>query len=175
MLGLNELFESVALIFTGSSSVADFQMHPHSVGAELLSAQRMDEIGVLKAHNMYKTLSANLAGALGSPDFLIHSSSDLPVTVEERAKLHSLRNYLLAATFKDCSVMISMQRRQNVNEDESQNAMDILLSTGIRVDYDVRLIDLDQKLVGKLATNAHIYTNGQLALQNRVSFCARNI
>ncbi|VDM68514.1 unnamed protein product [Strongylus vulgaris] len=120
--GSNQLHVQLCLVLAGCSDVRDFSLRDHSVLGQILSAQRIDSVGIVRAHQIFQSLPAaaqvcrcgvvryfevtKLLQYLVQKQLL--DKNRLPVRgleVLERTDDRSLlERYLLAASMKDCSV-----------------------------------------------------------------------
>ena len=81
--------------------------------------------------------------------------------LEMQDMISEIQKFLVAATFRDCSLMISFQETSQTTENEDENIVNI--STALAYKYDIKLIDLDAKSFRKLK---HYYDLDHEIVQN---------
>ncbi|XP_071704263.1 inositol-pentakisphosphate 2-kinase-like [Rutidosis leptorrhynchoides] len=116
----------------------------------LLEVQKLDLFDIEGAiHAYYNVVSQPCAICrdLGEDVLLGRFSSLHSLTLDESLKI--VREYLIAATAKDLSLMISFRTRDKRDPKSSYNVI-CHESTGQRFDYKVSFIDLDMKPLEKM-------------------------
>ncbi|XGW09119.1 hypothetical protein V3C99_011434, partial [Haemonchus contortus] len=141
----DDLITALCLVLAGCEDVRDFSLREDSVLGQILAAQKIDLVGIVKAHQIYKSLPAAVQKEL-------HDKSRLPVrgleVLEATDDRALLEQYLLAATMKDCSIMASFRLVPSgtyhtpSGVDEAQM---IKLANGLCFAYSVKIVDLDPK------------------------------
>ncbi|KAL3075594.1 hypothetical protein niasHT_034961 [Heterodera trifolii] len=139
-----------------------FRLTEGSVLNNLLTAQRIDTVGMVRAFELYKSLPDDVQNQLRRKANLLTRSyksfPSLPINflefLEKEDPRSLVERYLLAATIKDCSLMVSIRL---VHEHAITNEM--ISAVGdrgyIRVHgldgrsfhfaYSIRIVDLDPK------------------------------
>ncbi|VDL63612.1 unnamed protein product [Nippostrongylus brasiliensis] len=124
-------FFQLCFVLAGCDDVRDFSLKEHSVLGQILAAQKIDTVGIVKAHQIYKGLSSSVQKEL-------HDKSRLPLrgleVLEEKDDRSLLEQYLLAATMKDCSV-----------SEKSIRILTVKSRLGLCFAYSVKIVDLDPK------------------------------
>lgn len=105
-VSVEQLVTALCCILVGSPSDESFSMHKSSVLAKLLAAQRIDTIGIVRAHQIYSRLPPNDQKELLDKCLLPQKGLSFLKRRDDRSLLE---RYLLAATMKDCSLMISLR------------------------------------------------------------------
>ncbi|KAK6052633.1 hypothetical protein COOONC_09862 [Cooperia oncophora] len=141
----DDLITALCLVLAGCEDVRDFSIREHSVLGQILAAQKIDSVGIVKAHQIYKSLPAAVQKEL-------HDKSRLPVrgleVLEATDDRALLEQYLLAATMKDCSVMASFRLVPSGTYHTPSSVDDaqmIKLANGLCFAYSVKIVDLDPK------------------------------
>ncbi|WKX93497.1 hypothetical protein Q1695_011069 [Nippostrongylus brasiliensis] len=141
----DDLFTALCFVLAGCDDVRDFSLKEHSVLGQILAAQKIDTVGIVKAHQIYKGLSSSVQKEL-------HDKSRLPLrgleVLEEKDDRSLLEQYLLAATMKDCSIMASFRLIPPGtfhSPSKSDEAQMIKLANGLCFAYSVKIVDLDPK------------------------------
>lgn len=150
----NDLISALCLALSGSQSKKKFRLRNSSVLGQILRAQKVDEIGIVRAHAMYETMDHHVKTALldkaaltrvGLEDILENKS------IEGVDFLQQLRKYFLAATMKDCSIMISLRL---IHSCASPRDDVIRLPNGRFFAFAIKIVDLDPKTAKNLI-NSH--------------------
>ncbi|KAK9165462.1 hypothetical protein Scep_000653 [Stephania cephalantha] len=118
--------------------------------APLLEAQKLDSLDIEGAiHAYYNIMSqpCHVCGDLVDSKTLQMYQSLHSISLEESVKI--VRDYLIAATAKDCSLMISFRAREHENY-VSPHGKVYLESTNQSFDYKAYFIDLDMKPLKKM-------------------------
>ena len=140
--------------------------------ADLLKAQRIDTIGIVRAHEYYCMLPANIQRELKNKSNLLNRKSG-PLHFLHRSDPRSLlERYLLAATMKDCSLMLSF-RLIDPREcpDGSSSSTDRRCAKPIQIKaasgsgylhfaHSIRIVDLDPKTAKNLENAYHRFVAG---------------
>ncbi|KAH7715649.1 Protein Y17G7B.13 [Aphelenchoides avenae] len=127
-----------------------FYLADDSVLAMLLKAQKLDTIGMVKAHEYYQSLPGNVQRQLKNKSNLLHGNMSF---LEKSDNRSLLERYLLAATFKDCSLMVSVRLvEQGVGDNNMLSGQQVVRVRGrdassppLCFAYSVRIVDLDPK------------------------------
>ena len=91
----------------------------------------------------------------------LRNEASMTKPLEMQNMISEIQKFLVAATFRDCSLMISFQETSQTTENEDQNIVNF--STALAYTYDIKLIDLDAKSFGKLK---HYYDFDHEIVQN---------
>ncbi|CAL2048550.1 unnamed protein product [Caenorhabditis brenneri] len=141
----DDLIQALAFLLTDSTSIENFNLHPKSVLYRIVNAQKIDEIGLIKAHEIYDKLSPDEQEQFMDKKRL--SDIGLEAIVgepsSENSGIHALNKYFLAATIKDCSVMISLRLLNNLPSGKVDSM--IKLTNGKMFQYTTKIVDLDPK------------------------------
>ncbi|KAJ4963463.1 hypothetical protein NE237_023402 [Protea cynaroides] len=108
-------------------------------------AQKLDQLDIEGAiHAYYNIVSqpCKVCRDLGDSELSRMYLSLHSISLEESLKI--VREYLIAATAKDCSLMISFRPREDGDPGSAHNSV-FLKSTNQSFDYKVNFIDLDLK------------------------------
>ncbi len=107
----------------------------------------------MRAFAIYKSLSMSIQTDLLSADDFLATSRD-----NDQRSL--LLRYLLAATVKDCSVMITMRlvQKQNNNDDDDEDVVHLTDDTAFT--FNVRVVDLDPKSPKNLLSSYQRFVDG---------------
>jgi len=145
--GISSFISAISCILAGVSDDQDenFHIQSGSVLDILLRAQKTDNIGIVQAYNYFKLLPISIQKQLRTKSNLIDNCADLSFL--KRNDYRSLiEQYLLAATMKDCSLMISLRLIDKIGS---------CGTTVVRVKgsndnklyfaYSIRIVDLDPK------------------------------
>eukprot|EP00112_Aurelia_sp_Birch-Aquarium-sp1_P008054 Seg1882.6 transcript_id=Seg1882.6/GoldUCD/mRNA.D3Y31 product="Inositol-pentakisphosphate 2-kinase" protein_id=Seg1882.6/GoldUCD/D3Y31 len=81
-------------------------------------------------------------------DKFLKNEASTTEPMEMQDMILEIQKFLVAATFRDCSLMITFQETSKTAENGDQNTVNI--STGVAYQYEIKLIDLDPKSLGKL-------------------------
>ncbi|ONK77818.1 uncharacterized protein A4U43_C02F11010 [Asparagus officinalis] len=117
---------------------------------KLLAAQKLDLVDIEGAiHLYYNIISEPCIVCKDVIDTeLMHQYSFLhSLSLEESLKI--VREYLIAATAKDCSLMLSF-RHADVGATETDSSSIFLKSCGLSFEYKVNFLDLDLKPLNKM-------------------------
>ncbi|KAL6011382.1 Inositol-pentakisphosphate 2-kinase [Asimina triloba] len=118
--------------------------------SRLLEVQKLDSFDIEGAiHSYYDIISQPCMACknLGNPESLHQYSFFHSLSLDESLKI--VREYLIAATAKDCSLMLSFQPRKD-GESASKNSSVFLGSANQHFDYKAFFIDLDRKPLKKM-------------------------
>ncbi|XP_024030275.1 inositol-pentakisphosphate 2-kinase isoform X2 [Morus notabilis] len=116
----------------------------------LLKVQELDDIDIEGAiHAYYNIISEPCMVCRDlEEEKVAHRYSSLhSISLDESLKI--VKNFLIAATAKDCSLMMSFRLRKEGISESSYNSVS-LKSTNQTFDYKVCFIDLDLKPLGKM-------------------------
>ncbi|XP_042482693.1 inositol-pentakisphosphate 2-kinase-like [Macadamia integrifolia] len=116
----------------------------------LLEAQKLDMLDIEGAiHAYYNIVSqpCKVCRDLGDGEFSSIYSSLHSISLEESLKI--VRDYLIASTAKDCSLMISFRSREDGDPGSPQSNV-CLESTNQSFEYKAYFIDLDMKPLDKM-------------------------
>ncbi|KAK6028260.1 hypothetical protein OSTOST_05694 [Ostertagia ostertagi] len=141
----DDLITALCLVLAGCDDVRDFSLREHSVLGQILAAQKIDSVGIVKAHQIYKSLPAAVQKELHYKTRLPVRGLEILEATDDRALLEQ---YLLAATMKDCSVMASFRLVPSGTYHTSAGVDDaqmIKLPNGLCFAYSVKIVDLDPK------------------------------
>lgn len=171
----------IACILAGitDDSIEDFQLQEGSVLADLLKAQQIDTIGIVRAHEYYCMLPANIQRELKNKSNLLNRKSGQLHFLHRSDPRSLLERYLLAATMKDCSLMLSFRLvdpREGVagayeGSDGSASSNDRHRAQPIRIKaaagsgylyfaHSIRIVDLDPKTAKNLENAYHRFIAG---------------
>nr|CAD2185604.1 unnamed protein product [Meloidogyne enterolobii] len=136
-----------------------FSLQQSSVLFDLLKAQKIDNIGIVRAYELYKSLPQNIQRELQKKSNLLGRGLDFLSKGDARSLVE---RYLLAATMKDCSLMISIRLVDKIGENivrtvgggsgfVSVRALD---GQSLYFAFSVRIVDLDPK-TGKNLESAY--------------------
>ncbi|KAF9609488.1 hypothetical protein IFM89_016574 [Coptis chinensis] len=117
---------------------------------QLLEAQKLDSLDIEGAIHAYYNIVSQpcmICKDLNSSELSQRYSSLHSLSLEESLKI--VKNYLIAATAKDCSLMISFRPKKSGGS-ESPYSNIKLDSTGQTFDYKAYFIDLDMKSLKKM-------------------------
>ncbi|KAK9129810.1 hypothetical protein Sjap_010297 [Stephania japonica] len=118
--------------------------------APLLEAQKLDSLDIEGAIHAYYNIFSQSCHVCG--DLVDSKTSQIyqslhSISLEESVKI--VRDYLIAATAKDCSLMISFRAREH-EDSVSPYGKVYLESTNQSFDYKAYFIDLDMKPLKKM-------------------------
>ncbi|KAK8962529.1 Inositol-pentakisphosphate 2-kinase [Platanthera guangdongensis] len=140
----------------------------------LLASQKLDHYDIEGAIHAYYNIVYEPCLACktcSDPDSLLRYSFLHDLSLEESLKI--VRDYLIAATAKDCSLMISFRHAEDMGDDEFNSVF--LKSSNQYFDYKVNFIDLDMKPLQKMdyyyELDQEIATVYAKYMQNEVSSC----
>ncbi|PAV62475.1 hypothetical protein WR25_08592 isoform A [Diploscapter pachys] len=154
--GIDDILDALCLIISGSVSFESFALQPHSVLAQILKAQQIDSIGIVRAHCMLKQLADKQLNKLRDKTRIAKIGLQGVLALPEDDPLSELIKYFVAATMKDCSVMVSLRRIPDSSIDSTKlHGNDIIaMPNGSYFAYSVKVVDLDPKSPKNL-TNAY--------------------
>jgi hypothetical protein len=155
------LIKTITCILAGvtDDQTKEFSLQQNSVLFELLNAQKIDTIGIVHAYKLYKNLSQNIQRELEKKSNLLGRGLDF-LSKEDARSL--IERYLLAATMKDCSLMISIRLVDKIGENIVRPVgggsgfvhIHALDSQSLYFAFSVRIVDLDPK-TGKNLESAY--------------------
>uniref|UniRef100_A0A915PEY7 Inositol-pentakisphosphate 2-kinase n=1 Tax=Meloidogyne floridensis TaxID=298350 RepID=A0A915PEY7_9BILA len=136
-----------------------FSLQQSSVLFDLLKAQKIDNIGIVRAYELYKSLPQNIQRELQKKSNLLGRGLDF---LSKRDPRSLVERYLLAATMKDCSLMISIRLVDKIGENIVRNvgggsgfvSVRALDGQSLYFAFSVRIVDLDPK-TGKNLESAY--------------------
>lgn len=140
-----DLITALCLVLAGCDDTRDFCLREHSVLGQILSAQKIDSVGIVKAYMIYKSLPPGVQKELQDKNRLIARGLEVLEATDDRALLEK---YLLAATMKDCSIMTSFRLVPSGvyhSPSSTEEAQMIKLWNGLCFAYSVKIVDLDPK------------------------------
>ncbi|KAF8360317.1 ippk-1, partial [Pristionchus pacificus] len=136
---LDDLLEGVLSVLNGSKEGGSGDGRD-SLLQQLLKGQKMDELGIVKAHQLFFTLSQKEQAEVGRK---VQSQGGLSF-LQDQSPVSLLKRFFLAATLKDCSIMISL--RLIKNDSDLQEETDLIrLPSNKTFAYSVKVVDLDPK------------------------------
>ncbi|CAD5215667.1 unnamed protein product [Bursaphelenchus xylophilus] len=146
-----------------------FYLHENSILATLLKAQRVDSIGIVKAKEIYDRQPQEVKEQLMDESNLLQKDGAKLFTSNDERSL--LERYFVAATMKDCSLMINCRlvRGPTVFTDESPSSRLIRIETNADPLYfavHVQVVDLDPKLPRNLLNAHQRFMNGVQIINN---------
>ncbi|EGT48174.1 hypothetical protein CAEBREN_03471 [Caenorhabditis brenneri] len=152
----DDLISALCLALTGNHSKKKFRIRDSSVLGQILRAQKVDEIGIVRAHAIYDRMEHHIKTNLLDKSSLTHVG--LEDILEQKSLdnenddlLQQLRRYFLAATMKDCSIMISLRLLHSC----SVPRRDVVrLPNGRLFAFSIKIVDLDPKTAKNLI-NSH--------------------
>ncbi|KAE9416339.1 hypothetical protein Angca_006492 [Angiostrongylus cantonensis] len=139
----DDLVTVLCLILAACDDVRDFSLRDHSVLGQILAAQKIDSVGILRAHQIYRALPAFVQKELKNKNRLPVMGLEVLEANDDRALLEK---YLLAATMKDCSVMTSLRLVPSGTYHAAASTDDaqmVKLANGLCFAYSVKIVDLD--------------------------------
>ncbi|CAA19460.2 Inositol-pentakisphosphate 2-kinase [Caenorhabditis elegans] len=152
-----DLISALCLALSGNHSKKKFRLRNSSVLGQILRAQKVDEIGIIQAHAIYETMDNHVKTSLLDKSALTRAGLELILeqsSHENEELLQQLRRYFLAATMKDCSIMISLRRLNSANISNSRREDVVRLPNGLLFAFSIKIVDLDPKTAKNLV-NSH--------------------
>ncbi|ULU07582.1 hypothetical protein L3Y34_018946 [Caenorhabditis briggsae] len=149
-----DLISALCLALSGNQSKKKFRLRNSSVLGQILRAQKVDEIGIVQAHAIYDRMDHHTKTALLDKSSLTRAGLEAILerkSSENEHLLQQLRRYFLAATMKDCSIMISLRLIQSC---PSPRRDIIRLPNGRVFAFTIKIVDLDPKTAKNLI-NCH--------------------
>nr|CRZ21941.1 Bm6305 [Brugia malayi] len=147
-VSVQQLITALCCILVNAPSDDLFAVHDSGVLTKLLNGQRIDTIGIVRAYQIYTNLSETMQKELLDKCLLPKKDVTFLHQNTDRALVE---RYLLAATMKDCSLMISMRlvdpvafATQNV-QSSRQQIVRVVGSSYTSFAYSVKIVDLDPK------------------------------
>lgn len=172
-VSIEQLINALCCILVNAPSLDLFAMHSSSVLAKLLIGQRIDTIGIVRAYQIYTSLPEAVQKELLNKCLLPQKGLTFLYQDLDRALIE---RYLLAATMKDCSLMISMRlidpvafASQNIHTSGQQI---VRVSTPgelnhVSFAYSVKIVDLDPKSPKNLLNTYSRFMNGVKLIEQR--------
>uniref|UniRef100_A0A9J2PU56 Inositol-pentakisphosphate 2-kinase n=1 Tax=Ascaris lumbricoides TaxID=6252 RepID=A0A9J2PU56_ASCLU len=105
-ISLDQLVTALCCVLSGAHSDRSFEMHRSSVLRKLINAQRIDSVGIVRAYQIYNSLPPHVQKELLNKCLLPRKGLSFLQKSTDRALIE---RYLLAATVKDCSLMVSLR------------------------------------------------------------------
>uniref|UniRef100_A0A914ZZA7 Inositol-pentakisphosphate 2-kinase n=1 Tax=Parascaris univalens TaxID=6257 RepID=A0A914ZZA7_PARUN len=105
-VSLDQLITALCCVLSGAHSDCSFEMHRSSVLRKLINAQRIDSVGIVRAYQIYNSLPPHVQKELLNKCLLPRKGLSFLRKSTDRALIE---RYLLAATVKDCSLMVSLR------------------------------------------------------------------
>ncbi|MFH4981762.1 hypothetical protein AB6A40_008471, partial [Gnathostoma spinigerum] len=88
----------------GCTSEDEFELQPTSVLSRLLSGQRIDTVGIIRAYEIYSHLPASVQDELCDKTILPPKNF-----LQSTSEKSLVERFLVAGTMKDCSLMVSLR------------------------------------------------------------------
>ncbi|XP_023002334.1 inositol-pentakisphosphate 2-kinase-like [Cucurbita maxima] len=139
----------IGLCTTSLLQLVTETLYKSGVMDRLLEVQKLDSLDIEGAiHAYYDVISEPcvVCGQLNEDEELHRYASLHSLPLDQSLKI--VKNFLIAATAKDCSLMISFRRR--VGEEWGSSNNTIRLESGKFFDYKAHFIDLDLKPMKKM-------------------------
>ncbi|TMS35445.1 hypothetical protein L596_002849 [Steinernema carpocapsae] len=137
----------ICYALAGVSRVGEpFRVSKQSVLESLLRIQKLDTIGIVQAYKIFSQLPDNVKEDLDNN--LFDAAQGLSF-LEGKDALSLLQQYLLAATVKDCSLMMNITPLAHDEEFKDATASEVAIAQNgadIRFAVSVKIVDLDPKL-----------------------------
>ncbi|KAL7077797.1 hypothetical protein ACQ4LE_003251 [Meloidogyne hapla] len=145
-----------------------FSLQQSSVLFDLLKAQKIDNIGIVHAYELYQSLPQNIQRELQKKSNLLGRGLGFLSKIDARSLVE---RYLLAATMKDCSLMISIRLVDKIGENIVRTfgggsgfvRVRALDGQSLYFAFSVRIVDLDPK-TGKNLESAYARFMAGIAL-----------
>ncbi|CAI2328756.1 unnamed protein product [Caenorhabditis sp. 36 PRJEB53466] len=158
----DDLISVLCLALSGSQSKKKFGLRHDSVLGQILRAQKVDEIGIVRAHAIYERTEPHLQASLLDKaaltrigiDSILEPRAQKTESAEQQEYVQQLRRYFVAATMKDCSVMISLRLLPPAHAPFATRADVIRLPNGRQFAFSIKIVDLDPKTPKNLV-NSH--------------------
>uniref|UniRef100_A0A915PZ01 Inositol-pentakisphosphate 2-kinase n=1 Tax=Setaria digitata TaxID=48799 RepID=A0A915PZ01_9BILA len=150
-VSVEQLITALCCILVDAPSDDLFAVHESGVLAKLLNGQRIDTIGIVRAYQIYTSLPENVQKELLDKCLLPKKGLTF---LHQNTGRALVERYLLAATMKDCSLMISMRLIDPVDfatqnlQSAGQQIVRVVGSSGTDYTsfaYSVKIVDLDPK------------------------------
>ncbi|VBB33334.1 unnamed protein product [Acanthocheilonema viteae] len=150
-VSLQQLISALCCILVDAPSDDLFAVHDSGVLTKLLKGQRIDTIGIVRAYQIYTNLPEAVQKELLDKCLLPKKGVTFLHQNTDRALVE---RYLLAATMKDCSLMISMRLVDPIAftvqsmQSSRQQIVRVVGASGagyISFAYSVKIVDLDPK------------------------------
>uniref|UniRef100_A0AAF5D3I1 Inositol-pentakisphosphate 2-kinase n=1 Tax=Strongyloides stercoralis TaxID=6248 RepID=A0AAF5D3I1_STRER len=162
---------SCILIGVNNNDPNNFIVQPTSIIHELLMGQQIDKIGLVEGIRILRQFSVKERSMFN--DICQWTTKDLSSIVESNSNENMLWQYLLAATLKDCSLMISMKLINSSIKDlfskDLENIITIYPNTSqsspLHFIYSVKIVDLDPKSPKNLVNSYARFLEGLKLLQ----------
>ncbi|CAD6195838.1 unnamed protein product [Caenorhabditis auriculariae] len=140
---LDDLYHALCLVLSGSDENSPFQLHDSSVLGQILTAQKIDSIGLGRAFSLYNALPGNVKAEILDKTRLARKGLDAILSPAKNDAQNLIERYLVSATMKDCSIMVSLKL---VSPSSGEYPSDVVtLANGTRFAYSIKIVDLDPK------------------------------
>jgi len=160
LLSMEQLVTALCHILSGmTGDAAPFALQSSSVLGKLLAGQKIDTIGVVRAFQLYSALSVEEQKQFKNKSLLPTKGLAFLDRLDARSLLE---RYFLAATMKDCSIMLSV-RLVKPSEAGTNYPLPIFRIPGaehIQLAYSIRVVDLDPKTPKNLISAYHRFMDG---------------
>ncbi|KAK0400750.1 hypothetical protein QR680_015434 [Steinernema hermaphroditum] len=142
---VNILVDSICYILAGmTDNNRDFKLQEDSILATLLETQMIDTVGIVRAYSYFNSLPLQVQKDVEKHH--LDSTKGL-CFLQKTDKRSRLERYLLAATMKDCSIMLSLRMVDTSyisGKDEKVFRM-YKNDTEICFAFSIKVVDLDPK------------------------------
>lgn len=149
----DDLISALCLALSGNQSKKKFHIRNSSVLGQILRAQKIDEIGIVEAHSIYNRMDPHTKSTLLDKSSLAQAGLEAILERKsfENGDIQKLQKYFLAATMKDCSIMISLRLLHSCPVQRSDV---VRLPNGRSFAFAIKIVDLDPKTPKNLI-NSH--------------------
>ncbi|CEF69367.1 Inositol-pentakisphosphate 2-kinase [Strongyloides ratti] len=149
----------------------NFSIQPTSIINELLMGQQIDKIGLVEGIKILRQFSLKDRSKFN--DICQWTTKNLSSIVESNSNENKLWQYLLAATLKDCSLMISMKLINSTIKDLFSKDLESIVtiypnasqSYPLHFIYSIKVVDLDPKSPKNLVNSYARFLEGLKLLQ----------
>ncbi|KAI6242735.1 Inositol-pentakisphosphate 2-kinase [Aphelenchoides fujianensis] len=143
---IDSLIKALCCVLAGVHDDSDaFYLRHESILATLLRAQRIDPIGLVRAREIYEQLHPNVQAELLNKNNLLLRAKSGFLTADDPRSL--LERYFLAATLKDCSLMVSFRLATTPAGDPAHSHLVKVRPTPnaepVCFNFSIRVVDLD--------------------------------
>ncbi|TKR72540.1 hypothetical protein L596_019972 [Steinernema carpocapsae] len=141
---ISVLVDTICHVLAGkNSNKGSFVVQEESILATLLETQLIDTVGIVTAHQYYGSLPVNVRKDVEKHH--LDASKGL-CFLQNTDRRSLLERYLLAATMKDCSLMLSLRLVDPLQAQGNQKVVRIRHDqTEICFAYSLKVVDLDPK------------------------------
>uniref|UniRef100_A0A0N4ZAI1 Inositol-pentakisphosphate 2-kinase n=1 Tax=Parastrongyloides trichosuri TaxID=131310 RepID=A0A0N4ZAI1_PARTI len=169
------LVDALSCILAGldTNINSNFSIKPTSIINQLLVGQKIDKIGLVEGIKLLGQFSLKERSTFD--DIYQWTKKDLSSIINSNSSENKLWQYLLAATLKDCSLMISMKIIDRTTKDLLSKYTDNIVtiypntfqkpSTPFYFTYSVKVVDLDPKSPKNLINSYARFIEGINLLQ----------